>query len=378
MRIFDIFRPNWKSSDEDVRLKSLGKIHNVNTLFWILQNDKSPKIKMGVINILTDLKSRDFIFEKSMNLKDEIAIEIDKVLREVLISERNEQVRLKILNSKTIWLPSELVEEIAIQKENPEIQKAAIQKITNQNLLYDIALNQEFLLEVRIQALKGLTKRDYLNEISNKSTEEEIRKKAGFVLSKLRKEEINLSINEINQSWDSEFLNIKYGKDKNRNIRKALRERLLFLEKTFTSQQKQIKGENKKERPPEIKIYDLRGSENEPIYGITSIDGEKKQILHHDKMTAPPKEKLNEVLFLHQLIPKKFDSGDFEITIFLCNKLIEISPMDANSYIFRGLSKFKLGNLNEALKDVKFACAIEPDNSEFREALKMLENTAHQ
>lgn len=344
MRIFDIFRPSWKSSDEDVRLKSLGKVHNVNTLFWILQNDKSPKIKMRVINILTDLKSRDFIFEKSMNLKDEIAIEVDKVLREVLISERNEQVRLKILNSKTIWLPSELVEEIAIQKENPEIQKAAIQKITNQNLLYDIALNQEFLLEVRIQALEGLTKRDYLNEISNKSTEEEIRKKADFVLSKLRKEEINLSINEINQSWDSEFLNIKYGKDKNRNIRKALRERLLFLEKTFTSQQKQIKGENKKERPPEIKIYDLRESENEPIYGITSIDGEKKQILHHDKMTAPPKEKLNEVLFLHQLIPKKFDSGDFEITIFLCNKLIEISPMDANSYIFRGLSKFKLGN----------------------------------
>jgi len=61
----------------------------------------------------------------------------------------------------------------------------------------------------------------------------------------------------------------------------------------------------------------------------------------------------------------KFMDEDYEGSIAIFSEILEIDPNFSKAYQARAIAKFKIGNVQEALKDLDEAIKCEPDNPKF-------------
>jgi hypothetical protein len=134
-------KPAHKSSDPEVRLEAVWKIEDQTTLAELARTDPSPRVRKAAIERLVD-----------QDLLVEVALEGDEIDSRIAAVEKVESQR-------------RLAEIIKLRK-NYKLMGACFARITDRDILSDIANDPGYNMTARRMAIEGFADESYLSEIA--------------------------------------------------------------------------------------------------------------------------------------------------------------------------------------------------------------------
>lgn len=150
MSIIDLFRPKYKHSNAEIRMKSVENLNDQKLLVKIATEDENIGVKKRAINKLVD----------------------QKILFKIATESENNDLRKTAINKIT---DQEILFKIAMEGENNDLKKTAINRITDQEILFKIAM-QNTNIDVRKYAIHNMLNIYLMQKITNECDSNIIKK----------------------------------------------------------------------------------------------------------------------------------------------------------------------------------------------------------
>jgi len=158
-----LIKPKWQHVDLEVRRTALKEIDDPNIINEMAQRDSSVAVRRAAIHKINDLTLLDSLIQQ----------DADSSIREVALQRfkqllAGQKENVVLLETKLEWvkreLPIELIEYIAKHGQEFELRLIAVQRISHQEILADIAINDPSS-KVRLVAVENLTQHSYLEQV---------------------------------------------------------------------------------------------------------------------------------------------------------------------------------------------------------------------
>ncbi len=162
--IFSKFsKPKWQHPHSDVRQSAIEEIDEPNILNDLAQNDDAVEVRKTAVLKINDLKVLDTIaqHDTDSNMR-EIA---DQRFKQLLCGQTKDSLSLE---SRLSWLnntsDAKRIAYVAMHEQNVDLRKAAIEKIEQEEVLGDIAINDP-ISEIRLHTLEKLSQKTTLERV---------------------------------------------------------------------------------------------------------------------------------------------------------------------------------------------------------------------
>lgn len=181
MNFFNLFRPKWKNSDPDVRLKAVEKLTDPQILAEIVRTEKYYKVRLLAASKLDDQPTIT-----------EMANDHNWQIRQAAIQKMTDQKLLAKIAREDKWEAvqdaaverlddQQLLAEIAVVHQHYKVRESASSKMKDKNLIADVALELAMTsgdTDVCNRALEKLTDQERLARVVRGATNKAARLRA--------------------------------------------------------------------------------------------------------------------------------------------------------------------------------------------------------
>lgn len=186
MGLFASRKPKWQHKDPEVRLASIESIGPGETEFLLelIREDPDPDVRRAAINKLTDLKVLD---QAAENVEPEdrsvIAARRDTLLYEQIVDSADSGEWQAIIDRIA---SEELMAELAVNADQPELRVAAVQRIDDQFLLAEI-LRRNCGKKPAVAAMEKITDEALLAKLSETAASKTSRRLAADKIAEMER-----------------------------------------------------------------------------------------------------------------------------------------------------------------------------------------------
>lgn len=229
MGLFDKLKPKYKSSNADVRIEAINELNDDKILFEMCLNDDVKNVRLSAFRKISSHRYWPLIVVQSND--DDIKKEaFDKItdsedLYIIVTQSKDRNIRKNAINkisdlNTLLKLKSEINDYLRVNIENrvEELSIEEIDKITDENTLKSIVINESNNLNVRLAAIKKITNDRILEIIYFKVSNFAIEKEC---LNRISDDEKLISV--INHKYHIDFLRIVFNKLQPKSVIKLLK-----------------------------------------------------------------------------------------------------------------------------------------------------------
>jgi len=229
MGLFDKLKPKYKNSNPDVRIDGINELNDDKILFDMCLNDSVKSVRLSAFRKINSSEYWPLIVVQS-NDEDIKKEAFDKITNSddlyiVVTQSKDREIRknaIKKISNMNILLKlkSEITDYLKVNIDNriEELSIDEINRVTDENTLKGIVLNDNNNLNVRLTALKKITNDDILSTVYYNDSNTTIEKEC---LNRISNEDV--LINLINHKYHIDFLRIVFNRIKLENKIKLLK-----------------------------------------------------------------------------------------------------------------------------------------------------------
>ena len=162
--IFDnLIKPKWQHRDPEIRKSALEGVSDPIIIHEIAQHDSVAEVRKAALAKITDLEIMTAIAQQDPEV--EIRELATQRLKQLLCGQKDNGPSLA---TRLAWLRhnlnAEVIAQVAVQGQEPELRLTAIEQIDREGLLGDIAINDS-VSEIRLAAVEKLTQKSTLERV---------------------------------------------------------------------------------------------------------------------------------------------------------------------------------------------------------------------
>ena len=163
--IFDnLIKPKWQHRDPEIRKSALETVSDPVIIHEIAQHDNVAEVRKAALVKINDLEIMTAIAQQDP--EGEVRELATQRLKQLLCGQKDDSPSLE---KRLAWLRqnpnnAEVIAQVAVQGQEPELRLTAIEQIDREGLLGNIAINDS-VSEVRLAAVEKLTQKSTLERV---------------------------------------------------------------------------------------------------------------------------------------------------------------------------------------------------------------------
>jgi hypothetical protein len=162
--IFDnLIKPKWQHRDPEIRKSALETVSDPTIIHEIAQHDSVAEVRKAALVKITALEIMTAIAQQDPEA--EVRELATQRLKQLLCGQKDHSPSLE---TRLAWLKqnsnAEVIAQVAVQGQEPELRLTAVEQIDREGLLGDIAINDP-ASEVRLAAVEKLTQKSTLERV---------------------------------------------------------------------------------------------------------------------------------------------------------------------------------------------------------------------